>query len=90
MGYKNILNNFQNVYECYRDGLCHEYTIKGQSKTGVFSKYLEEDIPKFENLGVDTTKGILLHRQSPDKIFIIKPYLNDFISGIEKFIKEMG
>lgn len=87
MGYGSILDKYQNVYQWYRHGLCHEYKIKGPTKTGVFVYYRSEDISAFQNIGVDTTKGILLSEKSSKRMFILLPYLEDFIKGIGRFLK---
>ncbi|MBI3335878.1 MAG: hypothetical protein HY001_05315 [Candidatus Portnoybacteria bacterium] len=88
MGYGSILEKYEHVYEWYRHGLCHEYKIKGPTTTGVFVYYRSEDISAFQGMGVDTTKGILLSEKSTKRMFILLPYLEDFIKGIEKFLKE--
>lgn len=95
MGYKDLLVKYKNIdiYDRYRSGLCHEYAIKEYKKGlcgprgGVFVYYDRESIPKFDVVGVDTTKGILLSENN-QLVFIVLPYLEDFISGIEKFLKE--
>ncbi len=90
MGYKNLLLKFKDIYDWYRNGLCHNYKIKGvgNAETGVFVYYDQSSVLAFENFGVDTTKGILLSEKSSKRIFIILPYFADFIMGIEKFLKE--
>ena len=86
MGYGSILDKWQDVYKWYRHGLCHEYKIDGPTTTGVFVYY--QDILAFQGMGVDTTKGILLSEKSSKRMFILLPYLEDFVKGIEKFLKE--
>jgi len=88
MGYKSLMDDHKDIYTWYRNGLCHEYKIKGPSETGVFVYYDESSTPKFEDFGVDTTKGILLSKESPKRMFIVLPYLEDFVKGIEKFLEE--
>ena len=88
MEYEKLMDKYKNIYDWYRHGLCHEYKIKGPSETGVFVYYDESSRPEFENFGVDTAKGILLSDKSSKRMFIILPYLEDFVKGIEKFLKE--
>lgn len=90
MGYQKLLAEYPNIYDWYRNGLCHNYAIKGSgnAETGVFVYYDPLSIPSFERDGVDTTKGILLSKRSTKRIFILLPYLDDFINGIKKFLGE--
>lgn len=97
MGYGKLLGEYgDNIYDWYRNGLCHRYKIKGrlnmedgsESESGVFVYYDPPSVPAFEGVGVDTTKGILLSSMSQKRMFILLPYLEDFIHGIEKFLNE--
>ena len=87
MSYNKILEDFPDIYESFRHGLCHQYSIRGP-ETGVFVFYEPSSINDFKKMGVDTTKGLLLHKQNIKKVFVIEPYLENFINGIEKFLKE--
>ena len=91
MGYEKLLGEYEDIYDWYRNGLCHNYEIKGldSAKTGgVFVYYDSQSRGLFEIMGVDTTKGIALSKKSKRRVFIILPYLDDFIRGIEKFLEE--
>lgn len=90
MGYDALIKDFPDIYRDYRNGLCHEYSIKGGSDTGVYVYYDPKSIIDFQKMGVDTIKGILLHKSSPKKLMLIKIYAEDFIRGIEKFLMESG
>ncbi|GEM_PF-2706286 len=90
MGYQELLVKYPNIYDWYRNGLCHNYKIKGSgnSETGVFVYYDPPSILEFKRVGIDTTKGILLSQKSQKRHFILRPYLEDFIKGIKKFLHE--
>jgi len=87
MGYIDLLENNDRVYKNFRDGLCHEYHIKSEGKSGVFVYYDKDSIPKFKIHGIDTTKGII--NDQFNKVIILELYLADFKKGIEKFKREV-
>ncbi|HEY4486828.1 MAG TPA: hypothetical protein VJB70_03820 [Candidatus Paceibacterota bacterium] len=94
MGYKDLLGKYP-IYNWYRCGLCHEFTIKttdGGKKSGPFHYFNGSDYEK-ENLkmslGADASKGIFIASNGV-RLFLIENYLQEFQSGIEKFLKESG
>jgi len=89
MGYKKLLEeNGNNLYDCFRNGFCHNYSIKGE-KTGVYDYYEQNSLKAIEELGVDITKGIAIPKNNKKiRFLVVKPYLEDFIKGVEKFLKE--
>lgn len=92
MGYGELLDRYPNLYDWFRNGLCHNFTIKviPGGKSGVFHYFDDPDIVKFQNVGVDTSRGIMIANNTSDRILVIEPYLKDFSKGVEKFLKESG
>jgi len=79
MGYKKLINKYGNkIYDWFRNGLCHEYYIKGQV-SGVYVVYNKKT----------SKQGIIISKDKTKKFLVIKPYLRDFKSGIVKFLKEI-
>ena len=89
MGYKKLLEEYGNgLYDWFRNGFCHNYSIKGE-KTGVGVYYEPNRLKAIKELGVDITKGIAIPKDDKGvRLLVIEPYLKDFTKGIEKFLKE--
>lgn len=92
LGYGEVLNNYKDIYGIFRNGLCHEYFIKVEKggQGGVFHYYSDEDKESLLNQGVDITKGIAFSPDGKSRVFVIEPYLQDFVSALEKLGKEMA
>lgn len=94
MGYRDLLDKHP-IFDWFRCGLCHEFTIKlkdGGTESGPFHFFSgtnnEAEFLK-NNFNVDPTRGIAI-APNGKRILFIEPYLKDFRSGVEKFLKESG
>jgi hypothetical protein len=94
MGYGQLLDAYPHLYDIFRNGLCHGYFIKREHSdggSGVFLYYSDEEEIRNDiaAAGGDLTKGIVIAADGKKKVFIIEPYLNDFINGLHKLVEEM-
>ncbi|MEI7777298.1 MAG: hypothetical protein WCI52_01710 [bacterium] len=91
LGYSEILKAHPKLYDIYRHGLCHEFYIKanpgGQS---VVALYFGNEDEKLKSQGIDITKGIAIDKSDRFRVFIIEPYLRDFVAGVRKLSSEMN
>jgi hypothetical protein len=94
LGYGEILDKNPNAFDVYRNGLSHEFYIKKDPAgraTGVFLYYGddERDRNKMRASGIDLDKGIAISTDGVNRVFVIEPYLNAFIKGIDVVSEEM-
>jgi hypothetical protein len=94
LGYSEILDKNPKAFDVYRNGLSHEFYIKKHPAgraTGVFLYYGddEKDREKMRATGIDLDKGIAISTDGINRVFVIEPYLNAFIKGIDTICEEM-
>lgn len=89
--YGDVLDKHPNLYGIYRNGLCHEYFIKTNSGgQSVVALYFGEDKEKLISQGININKGIAIDDSDKFRVFIIEPYLRDFVAGVRKLSHEMN
>lgn len=91
LGYGSILDKHQDIFDSFRNGLCHEYYIKSRVSSGIFVYYAEDpdNQQKLLDSGVDLTKGIAISSDGKRRVFVIEPYLHDFVIGVRKFAQQI-
>lgn len=90
MGYEDVTKH-PGIYDWFRNGLCHEYTIKlaGGMRTGINHFYEDDSVEALKKAGFDTKKGIAISQNGEIRYLVIEPYLLDFKKGIEKYLREI-
>lgn len=91
LNYGDLLDKYPNIYGIFRNGLCHGYFIKiNRGGQGMVAKYYsDENLEKIKSQGVDVTKGIAISKDNKFRVFVIEPYLRDFVAAVSRLSSEM-
>lgn len=85
MGYEAVATDTKGkIYDWFRNGLAHEYFIKG-NKSIVAMRLSPED-----KAAGKMVPGIIVSQDKQVKAFIVEEYFRDFQKGLARWLREKG